>query len=57
MQNERDETLRAALRRREEREAKLQALRHALADGENSGPPAPVNTKDFLKSMHAKPAR
>lgn len=49
--------VRAGLRLLEEREAKLQALRHALVEGENSGTPAAVNPKEFLKAMRAKHAR
>ena len=50
------DVVRAGLRLLEEREAKLQALRHALVDGENSGIPTAVNAKDFLKAMHKKHA-
>ena len=48
------DVVRAGLRLLEEHETKLQALRHALVEGENSGMPASINTEDFLKSMHQK---
>lgn len=45
------EVLRAGLRLLEEREAKLGALRQALAEGEASGTPQPVDRDEFLRSM------
>lgn len=51
------DVVRAGLRLLEEHEAKLQALRHALIDGEGSGAPVPVNEKDFLKAMRDKHVR
>lgn len=50
------DVVRAGLRLLEEHEAKLQALRQALIEGENSGQPTPVNEKDFLKALHTKHA-
>jgi len=51
------DVVRAGLRLLEEREVKLQALRHALAEGEGSGSPASLNEKDFLKEMRTKHVR
>jgi antitoxin ParD1/3/4 len=48
------EVVRAGLRLLEEREAKLQALRAALIEGEESGPPEPFDREAFLKEMHKK---
>jgi antitoxin ParD1/3/4 len=42
------EVVRAGLRLLEEHEAKLAALRAALAHGEESGPPAPFDFEAFL---------
>ncbi len=43
------DVIRAGLRRLEEDEAKLKALREALIAGENSGPPRPFDFDAFLK--------
>lgn len=51
------EVLRAGLRLLEEHETKLDALRQALVDGENSGEPSAVNRADFLADMNAKHER
>jgi antitoxin ParD1/3/4 len=42
------EVIRASLRLLEEREAHLDALRAALIEGEESGPPTPFDFDDFL---------
>ena len=42
------DVVRAALRLLEEREVKLNALRAALVEGENSGPPAPFDFDAFI---------
>ncbi len=45
------DVVRAGLRLLEENEAKVRALRQALIDGENSGPPAPFDSVAFLRKM------
>jgi antitoxin ParD1/3/4 len=45
------DVVRAGLRLLEDHETKVQALRRALTDGENSGPPAPFDGPAFLKRM------
>ena len=37
-----------------EPETKVQALRAALIEGENSGPPEPFNGEDFLTEIRMK---
>lgn len=44
----------AALQLLEEREVKLEALRAALIDGENSGPAEPFDVNEFLNEMHSR---
>lgn len=51
------DVVRAGLRLLEENEAKLQALRQALMDGENSGAPKTLDEQAFLKAMRMKHAR
>jgi antitoxin ParD1/3/4 len=41
----------AGLRLLEEREAKLEALRAALIEGEQSGPATPFDIEEFLEEM------
>ena len=48
------EVVRAGLRQLEEHEARLSALRAALADGENSGAGAAVDIDAFLKTKRQK---
>ena len=45
------EVVRAGLRLLEEHEAKLEALRAALIEGEESGPAEPFDNEAFLKEM------
>jgi antitoxin ParD1/3/4 len=47
------EVLRAGLRLLEEDEAKLEALRAALIEGEESGPAEPFDFDEFIAEMHA----
>lgn len=47
------EVVREGLRLVEAREAKLEQLRAALIEGENSGPAVPWNLQEFLDEMHA----
>ena len=48
-----DDVVRAALRLLEEREAKLEALRNALIEGEESGPAEPFDLDEFLAERMA----
>ena len=50
------EVVRAGLRQLEEHEARLSALRAALADGENSGASAGFDVDAFLKTKRQKTA-
>lgn len=51
------DVLRAGLRLLEEEEAKLEALRAALIEGEESGPAESVDLEDFLARQRSKRAR
>ena len=48
------EVMRAGLRLLEAQEAKLEALRAALIEGEESGEPQPFDSDAFLKEMREK---
>ncbi|WP_274630843.1 type II toxin-antitoxin system ParD family antitoxin [Arvimicrobium flavum] len=48
------DVVRAALRLLEEHETKVEALRAALIEGEQSGPALPFDSDAFLKRMHEK---
>ena len=45
------DVIRAALRLLEQEEAKLEALRAAIAEGDQSGPAEPFDFHDFLTEM------
>ena len=47
------EVVREAMRRFIAEDAKLEALRAAIREGEESGPPEPFDFADFLKEMRA----
>lgn len=51
------EVIRAGLRLLEERETKLQALRSALIEGEESGEAATFDLEDFLTKKRNKAAK
>ncbi|MDP2409780.1 MAG: type II toxin-antitoxin system ParD family antitoxin [Pseudolabrys sp.] len=46
------DVVRAGLRLLEEQELKIERLRAALIEGEQSGEPAPFDLADFLDDMH-----
>jgi antitoxin ParD1/3/4 len=48
------EVVRAGLRLLEEHEVRLQALRDAIREGEESGPPEAFDPHDFLSDMHRR---
>lgn len=48
------EVVRAGLRLLQEREARLTALRHALEQGEQSGPAEAITREQFVAAMRAK---
>ena len=50
------EVVRAGLRLLEEHEAKLESLRAALIEGENSGPSEPFDSEAFLREMKERHA-
>lgn len=50
------EVVRAGLRQLEEHEARLSALRAALADGESSGASTPLDVDAFLQAKRQKMA-
>lgn len=47
------EVVRDALRRAEERDVKLEALRQAIQEGIDSGPPTPFDFEEFRREMRA----
>ena len=51
------DVVRAGLRLLEEREMKVEALRAALVEGEESGTPAPFDFDEFIKGTRAKVKR
>lgn len=50
----RSEVVRSALRDMEERERRVEALRRALIEGEESGPLGPFDMEDILASARRK---
>lgn len=48
------EVLRASLRMMEQEEQKLQALRQALIDGENSGDAGPLDMKEIIREAKSE---
>jgi antitoxin ParD1/3/4 len=52
--NNRSEVIREALRMMHERDSKLETLRAAHIEGENSGDAGPINFTDINKAIDAK---
>ena len=48
------EGIRVGSRLPEQEESRLETLRHALIEGEQSGEPLPFSRKEFLDRMHAR---
>ena len=48
------DVIRAGLRLLEENEAKLQRLRELIREGDESGPPVPLDRDKFFAEMHAE---
>lgn len=48
------EVVREAMRRYIAEDTELEALRQALIEGENSGPPTPWDVDEFLEAMRRK---
>ena len=48
------DVVRASLRLLEEHEAKVEALRQALIEGENSGPAEPFDFEEFMTEVEAR---
>lgn len=51
-----DEVVRAGLHLLEEQQARLERLRAAIIEGEESGKPQPFDFDEFLERMHARVA-
>jgi antitoxin ParD1/3/4 len=51
------DVVRAGLRLLEEHEARVEALRAALIEGEASGPPQPLDVESFLREKRAATPR
>lgn len=51
------EVIRDALRRSEERDARLERLRQLIREGEESGESMPFNFDEFIQEMHARHSR
>jgi len=51
------EVVQAGLKLLEERQARIERLREAILEGEESGAPQPFDFEEFLGRMHARHAR
>lgn len=51
------EVVQAGLKLLEERQARIEGLREAILEGEESGAPQPFDFEEFLGRMHARHAR